>query len=1029
MAERKPERLNRLARKFNVGIQTIVDFLNKKGYSIDSNPNNKVPVEYLTILEKEYGSEMSAKQESQKFTRKMKVKKESVSIDDVSEQPATTPEKKDEDTVFIKDLSSSTSKDDVKKNAPQIKVVGKVELGDRGEKKVEKKAPVETPAEKKAEVKEEVKAEKVKKEEKAETSEAVEAKETKKPEIEKPAVSPEETKKSVKVVGKIDLEPKKKPQVTEDTSETKKAPIEPVKKQDTPKSEATEPTPKEKEENVESTTVETPTGEQEIFKSEVQKLSGPRVVGKIELPTTPKKSSNSQKDKDKEKEKRNKRRRRKRVKEGTTNDAAKGGDDQNKDQKPKGERSGEGNREGNNRQGGGQRQGGGGPRQGGGDRNRPAGNRNDRRRNDRSRPVARKNDRNKPDEEDVQKQVKETLARLTNKKKSTGAKHRRQKRDEIRQRQEKEMQEAAELAKSNIQVTEFMTVAELAQLMQVQVTDVIKSCMELGMFVSINQRLDAETLSLVSESYGYTAEFQGIEETESIEDEEDAEEDLVPRPPIVTVMGHVDHGKTSLLDYIRSANVIAGEAGGITQHIGAYSVELKNGQKITFLDTPGHEAFTAMRARGAKVTDVAIIVVAADDSVMPQTIEAINHATAANVPIVFAINKVDKDGANPDRIKQQLAEMNYQVEEWGGKYQSMDISAKFGKNVDELLELVLLEAEILDLQANPEKKAVGSIIESTLDRGRGYVATVLVQGGTLHVGDIMLAGTYTGKVKAMFNERNQRIDKAGPGEPAVILGLNGAPQAGDNFNVLGTEKEAKDIANKREQLKREMSLRTQKHVTLDEIGRRIAIGNFHELNVIVKGDVDGSIEALADSLIKLSTEEIQVNVIHKAVGQISESDVMLATASDAIIIGFQVRPSMSARKIAEKEHIDIRLYSVIYDAIEELKDAMQGMLSPELKEEIVGTLEIRETFKISKVGTIAGCIVKEGKISRNTKVRVIRDGIVVYTGDLGSLKRFKDDVKEVSKGFECGLNIDKFNDIKVGDIIEGYETREVQKTL
>jgi translation initiation factor IF-2 len=632
-----------------------------------------------------------------------------------------------------------------------------------------------------------------------------------------------------------------------------------------------------------------------------------------------------------------------------------------------------------------------------------------------------------PDGEDVQKQVKETLARLTNKHKSTGAKRRKNKREEIRQRQELDLIEAEE-AKKNLAVTEFITVNELANLMDITVTDVIKTCMELGLFVSINQRLDADTISVVAENYGYTTEFQGLEDQVSLEIE-DLEEELVSRPPIVTVMGHVDHGKTSLLDYVRSTNVIAGEAGGITQHIGAYSVKLKSGQKITFLDTPGHEAFTAMRARGAKATDVAIIVVAADDSIMPQTIEAINHAAAANVPIVFAINKIDKAGANPERIKQQLAEMNYMVEEWGGKYQSKDISAKQGINVNELLELVLLEAELLNLRANPAKNATGSIIESSLDKGRGFVATVLVNGGTLRVGDYVLAGTYTGKVKAMFNERNQKIAMAEPGEPAVILGLNGAPQAGDNFNVLDSEREAKDIANRREQLKREVSLRTQKHITLDEIGRRIAIGNFKELNVIIKGDVDGSIEALADSIIKLSTEEIQVNVIHKAVGQISESDVMLATASDAIIIGFQVRPSLNARKIAEKEHIEIRQYSVIYDAIEEIKSAMEGMLSPEVKEEITSTLEIRETFNITKVGTIAGCIVRDGKITRNTKVRVIRDGIVVHTGDLGALKRFKDDVKDVSKGFECGISIDRFNDLKIGDFIEGFEHKEFKKTL
>ncbi len=586
------------------------------------------------------------------------------------------------------------------------------------------------------------------------------------------------------------------------------------------------------------------------------------------------------------------------------------------------------------------------------------------------------------------------------------------------------------MEKNILKITEFVSVNELATMMNIAVTDVISACMSLGLFVSINQRLDAETINLVADEFGYEIQFVSAEDQEEEEEELiDEEEDLQPRPPIVTVMGHVDHGKTSLLDHIRRANVIAGEAGGITQHIGAYNVALEDGRKITFLDTPGHEAFTAMRARGAQVTDIAIIIVAADDNVMPQTVEAINHATAAGVPIVFAINKIDKPGANPDKIKEELAAMNYLVEDWGGKYQCQEISAKQGLNIEELLEKVLLEAELLELQANPDRASNGSIIESSLDKGRGYVATVLVQAGTLKVGDIMLAGQYTGHIKAMYNERGQRIQEAGPASPALILGLNGAPQAGDSFKVMENEKEAKSIANKREQLQREQGLRTQKHITLDEIGRRIAIGNFQELNVIVKGDVDGSIEALSDSLIKLSTEEIQVNVIHKAVGQISEGDVMLAAASNAIIIGFQVRPSLSARRVAEKEEIDIRLYSIIYDAIEEIKSAMEGMLSPEIKEEIVATVEVLETFKISKVGTIAGCQVREGKINRNHKIRIIRDGIVIYSGELGSLKRFKDDVKEVAKGFECGLNIQNYNDIKVGDMVEAYEEVEVKKKL
>ena len=568
-------------------------------------------------------------------------------------------------------------------------------------------------------------------------------------------------------------------------------------------------------------------------------------------------------------------------------------------------------------------------------------------------------------------------------------------------------------------------------MMDVPVTKVIGTCMSIGIMVSINQRLDAETINIVADEFGFKTEYVSADVVEAIkaDEEEDNEDDWVSRPPIVTVMGHVDHGKTSLLDNIRNANVIAGEAGGITQHIGAYNVKLPSGRRITFLDTPGHEAFTAMRARGAKVTDIAIIIVAADDSVMPQTIEAINHASAAGVPIVFAINKIDKPHANPDKIKEELANMNYLVEDWGGKYQSQEISAKKGIGVEDLLEKVLLEADLLDLKANPNRRAVGSIIESSLDKGRGYVSTVLVENGTLKIGDIVLAGTHFGRVKAMFNERNQRIEKAGPSEPALILGLNGAPQAGDTFNVLETEQEAREIANRREQLQRELGLRTQKMLTLDDIGRRIAVGNFQELNVIVKGDVDGSVEALSDSLIRLSTEEIQVNVIHKAVGQISESDVVLAAASNAVIIGFQVRPSQQARKSAEREGVEIRLYSIIYDAIADVKDAMEGMLSPEIKEEITANVEVQQVFKISKVGTVAGCMVKEGKIKRTNKIRLIRDGIVIYSGELGSLKRFKDDVKEVVAGLDCGLNITNFNDIQVGDIIEAYEETEIKKTL
>ena len=631
-------------------------------------------------------------------------------------------------------------------------------------------------------------------------------------------------------------------------------------------------------------------------------------------------------------------------------------------------------------------------------------------------------------EEDVQRQVKETLARLTAKTQKKSAKWRREKREAVR---EEEREEAAEKAaeKKTLKLTEFVTANDLAAMMDVPVNKVIGTCMNIGVMVSINQRLDAETINIVAEEFGFKTEYESADVAEAIHEEEDKPEDLQQRPPVVTVMGHVDHGKTSLLDYIRKANVIAGEAGGITQHIGAYNVKLANGRRITFLDTPGHEAFTAMRARGAKVTDIVIVIVAADDNVMPQTVEALNHASAAGVPIVFAINKIDKPGANPDKIKEELANMNYLVEEWGGKYQSQDISAKKGTGVSELMDKVLLEADMLDLKANPNRKATGSIIESSLDKGRGYVATVLVDNGTLRVGDIMLAGTHYGKVKAMFNERNQRIKEAGPSSPALILGLNGAPTAGDKFNIMDTDQEARQIANKREQLQRELGLRTQKRFTLEDLGRRRALGEFHELNVIVKGDVDGSIEALSDSLIKLSTPEVQVNVIHKAVGQITESDVTLAAASDAYIIGFQVRPSADAKRLASQEGVDIRIYSIIYDAIEEVKDAMAGMLSPEIKEEVTGTLEVKEVYHISKVGTIAGAIVREGKVKRTCKVRIIRDGIVRYTGALGSLKRFKDDVKEVGMGFECGFSVQGYNDIQVGDMVEAFEEVEVQKKL
>ncbi len=830
------------------------------------------------------------------------------------------------------------------------------------------------------------------------------------------SVKDEVAVKGPKVLGKIDLSAPKK---TETRSEDK--PAEPVKQENVKPVEAPKPvekvevkkevksvrdvqpvaaapTPEPKKAAYQEKTYDERMAESKdnVFRAsdESNRLAGPKVLGKIDMSDFAKKSSNDF---------HGHREKRKRI-----------GKDKVDLSKPQS-------------QGGGKHEGvkGG----DGGKQQRPAQPQQQPQqpKKEKKKKVAKPVVRPEVSDEEVQKHIKDTLARLTAKGgKSKGALHRKEKRQEVRARMEEDM-EREQAEQSILKVTEFVTVSELATMMNVSVTDVITVCMNLGLMVSINQRLDAEALVIVAEEFGFKVEFVSVEIQEAIDEEgEDAEEDLVPRSPIVTVMGHVDHGKTSLLDNIRKTNVIEGEAGGITQHIGAYSVEL-DGKKITFLDTPGHEAFTAMRARGAKITDVAIIIVAADDSVMPQTVEAINHAVAAGVPMVFAINKIDKPHANPEHIKEQLAQMNYLVEDWGGKYQSQDISAKNGINLDKLLEKVLLEAELLDLKANPNRKASGSVIESSLDKGRGYVATIMVQNGTLHIGDVMLSGTHTGRVKAMFDENGRKVTSAGPSTPVQVLGLNGAPQAGDTFNVMDDDRSAREIANKREQLQRIQGLKTQKHVTLDEIGRRIAIGNFKELNIIVKGDVDGSIEAMTDSLLKLSKEEVQVNVIHKAVGQISESDVLLAAASNAIIVGFQVRPSMSAKRLAEKEEIEIRLYSIIYDAINDIKDAIEGMLEPITKEEIVCSIEVMETFKVSKVGTVAGGIVREGKLSRHTPIRVIRDGIVIYTGRLGSLKRYKDDVKEVTSGQECGLNIESFNDVRVGDIVEGYETVEVSR--
>ena len=792
-----------------------------------------------------------------------------------------------------------------------------------------------------------------------------------------------------KILGKIDLNPKKEEVKKEEIKkeevqieEPKAAPVE-----EKPAPVVAEPKAEPKVEAVVEESAEEPKKDS-VYRPEVAQLGGPKILGTMDVSNMIPGGKHKRKRLDKEKV-----------------NVAKEGKNAGKQEK-------QAAKGGNKPQQGGQ--------QGAGQQ--PQSSKKNKKQKQQPKPIVRP----EVSDEEVSKQIKDTLARLTAKgTKSKGAKYRKEKREEVRERMNEEI-EREEMERSVLKVTEFVTVSELATMMNVSPMEVISACMNLGLMVSINQRLDAEALVVVAEEFGFTVEFVSVEIQEAIESDEDSEEDLVSRPPVVTVMGHVDHGKTSLLDNIRKTNVTAGEAGGITQHIGAYSVEL-NGQKITFLDTPGHEAFTAMRARGAKMTDVAIIIVAADDSVMPQTVEAINHASAAGVPMVFAINKMDKPQANADHIREQLSQMNYLVEDWGGKYQCQEVSAKKGMNLDKLLEKVLLEAEMLELKANPDRKATGAVIESMLDKGRGYVATILVQNGTLRVGDVLLSGTYTGRVKAMFDENGKKVMEAGPSTPVQVLGLNGAPQAGDTFNVMEDDRSAREIANKREQLQRMQGIMTQKHVTLDEIGRRIAIGSFKELNIIVKGDVDGSVEAMTGSLIKLSKETVQVNVIHSAVGQISESDVLLAAASNAVIVGFQVRPSAAARKAAEKEQIDIRLYSIIYDAINEIKDAIEGMLEPVMKEEIVCSTEVLETFKISKVGTVAGCIVREGKMQRNTPIRVIRDGIVIYTGKLGSLRRFKDDVKEVTVGQDCGLNIESYNDIKVGDIIEGYEQVEVKR--
>ena len=1018
-------RLNKVTRDLNVGITTVVEFLQKKGHAIEASPNAKITEEQYAILVKEFSTDKNLRLESERFIQERQTKdrnKGSVAIEGYDK---AEPEKPKTDNM-IKTVVPEEAR-------PKFKPVGKIDL-DNLNKKADKTP--EVVVEKKVEVKT---AEPVA-EQKVEPKEAV----VEKVQIVETVVMEEPVLKQEPVVitpDPVAEVPVAKPEIAKETP------------QEVNKVEEVLPTKKvEDQKEVVSQTEQAASNEEDVFKIRpTEFVSKINVIGQIDLAalnqnTRPKKKSKDERRREREEKDKVRQDQKKLMKEAIIKEIRK---DDIKVNKPVPKETAESaaNKKKRNRinkekvdinnvasnfarpipnsekgkGGSAPHQGQGGqPQQGGGGGNNKSRNNKDRFK----KPVVKQ----EVSEEDVAKQVKETLARLTSKGKNKTSKYRKEKRDSAFSRQQE--LEDQEMAESRVlKLTEFVTANELASMMDVSVNQVIGTCMSIGMMVSINQRLDAETINLVAEEFGYKTEYVSAELAQAIVEEEDAPEDLRPRAPIVTVMGHVDHGKTSLLDYIRKANVIAGEAGGITQHIGAYNVTLEDGRKITFLDTPGHEAFTAMRARGAKVTDIAIIIVAADDNVMPQTKEAINHAVAAGVPIVFAINKVDKPTANPDRIKEELANMNYLVEEWGGKYQSQDVSAKQGLGIKELMEKVLLEAEMLELKANPVRRATGSIIESTLDKGRGYVATVLVSNGTLKMGDIVLAGTHFGRVKAMFNERNQRIKEAGPSEPVLILGLNGAPTAGDTFHVIETEQEAREIANKREQLQREQGLRTQKILTLDELGRRIALGNFKELNVIVKGDVDGSIEALSDSLIKLSTEQIQVNVIHKAVGQISESDVTLAAASDAIIIGFQVRPSASARKYAEQEGVDIRMYSIIYDAIEEVKAAMEGMLAPVVKEVVTSSIEVREVFHITKVGTVAGAMVKEGKVKRSDKARLIRDGIVIFSGSINALKRFKDDVKEVAFNYECGISLVNFNDLKVGDVIETYEEVEVKQTL
>ena len=965
MSETKTLRLSKIAKEFNLSLATIVDFLSTKGHKVENNPNTKIGDSEYTILLKEFAGEKTAKQAAQQVGQIIREKKESITLDETK----STLKKKEEfeEDIVIKDHSvSSTSR-----VLESLRVEQKQRIAEETDK-----------------------AEKVKKQ----------AEEEKKIEAEKTAAEePKKEEKSigVKVISKIDLstlnsktKPDKKSKKDKEAAEAaevaaEKAKKEEAKKDGARKKHASESVEAPVEKPVEAATPvvanEEPATEapkEDFLETKFKKLEGPKILGTMVLPVEKKPTPNNF---------HNEKKKRKRIQKTTSlskDEITKVGKEQAQIARQKFK--------------------------------------------DRATTTNQTKREPKPalTDEEIQAQIKETLARLSKGgQKSNAAKYRKEKRGEIRERIAEE-QEQIEAEKKILKVTEFVSANQLAQMMSVPVTKVISTCMSLGLFVSINQRIDAETIAIVAEEFGFKTEFVTAEAIEVIEvKEEENPEDIVGRPPIVTIMGHVDHGKTSLLDYIRKANVVAGEAGGITQHIGSYNVKLDSGKSITFLDTPGHEAFTAMRARGAQITDIVIIVVAADDSVMPQTKEAINHAQAAGVPMIIAINKIDKPGANTNKIREDLAQLNILVEEWGGKYQSQEISAKTGLNIDILLEKILLEAEVLDLKANPKIRASGSVIEAKLDKGRGHVADIIVQKGTLKVGDIIVAGGYSGRVKAMTNERGLPIKEAGPSIPLQLLGLSGSPTAGDKFNVMADEREARELANKRLQLQREQGIRTQKHITLDEIGRRLAIGDFKELNVIVKGDVDGSIEALSDSLLKLSTEKIAINIIHKSVGAISENDVMLASASNAIIVGFQVRPTTNARKLAETEEIDIRLYSIIYQAIDEIKAAMEGMLAPEFEEKIVCNIEIREVFNITKVGTIAGCYVLDGKVTRHTKVRIIREGIVVHSGGLGSLKRFKDDVKEVGSGYECGLNIDGYDDIKVGDIIEGYDLVEVKAKL